>query len=291
MPSYYRYRPVVSKASAPPLPLPVPSVLPSAPLLTKGLKRALIIGINYTGTQYELAGCINDANNMAAHIKRFFPSCKEQRIITDNTAIKPTRKAILDGIAWLTEGLKAGEHVMFHYSGHGGTVRDTNGDEVSGLDACIYPINGRTLETITDDELRAKLANKIPSGSKCFVILDACHSGTAVDLRCSWEVPTELSLRYEEDKRYEKTSGQVVFLSGCRDDQTSADTVNAESKPCGALTWALLETWKTYGAAIKMKYILWDVHTFLQTRGYSQKPQLSVGQYMDINSVFDLGNA
>jgi hypothetical protein len=81
------------------------------------------------------------------------------------------------------------------------------------------------------------------------------------------------------------------MLSGCQDDQTSADTVGADKRPCGALTWALLDTWKAYGTAIKMKYILWDVRKFLRTRGYTQNPQLTLGQYMDINTVFDMSVA
>lgn len=262
-----------------------PQVVPIVP--TFGLKRALLVGINYIGTPYELAGCINDANNMSTHLRRFFPMCKEHRILTD-TGVKPNRQAILDGLAWLCDGLKAGEHVMFHFSGHGGQVRDKNGDETSGLDGCIYGVNNGVMEEITDDDLRSELAIKIPAGSKCFVILDACHSGTAVDLRCSWQVPNPFSLHYEEDQDYDKTLGQLVLLSGCRDNQTSADTADGNGIPCGALTWALLETWRQYGAVIKLKYILWDVQTFLTQRGYSQKPQLTLGQYLDINSVFDM---
>ncbi len=272
---------------------PKPPATPAAPVVTPppvptyGLKRALLVGINYIGTPYELAGCINDVNNMSAHLQRFFPMCKERRILTD-TGVKPTRQAILDGLAWLTDGLKAGEHVLFHYSGHGGQVRDKNGEEVSGLDSCIYGVNNGTLEEITDDDLRREIAIKIPSGSKCLVILDACHSGSAVDLRCSWQVPSIYTLYYEENPDYDKTAGQVVMISGCRDNQTAADTADSNGIPCGALTWALLETWKQYGAAIKLKYILWDITTFLGTRNYSQKPQMTLGQYLDINSVFDM---
>jgi hypothetical protein len=279
--SYSKKKPIANATS-------VVAVAVNNPI--SGLKRALFVGINYVGTPYELSGCINDAINMSNHVRRFFPMCKEHRILTD-TGIKPTRQAILDGLAWLIEGLKAGEHVLFHFSGHGGLVRDTNGDEVSGLDGCIYGVNNAVLELITDDDLRSRFANKIPNGSKCFVILDACHSGTAVDLRCSWQVPSTLTLYYEENPVYEKTAGQVVLISGCRDNQTSADTVNSNGIPCGALTWALLETWKQYGTAIKLKYILWDIHVFLGQRGYTQKPQLTLGHYLDINTVFDMSVA
>lgn len=280
-------RPATAPAAA-----PKPAAPAVVPVKTVGgLKRAVVIGINYVGTQYRLDGCINDAINMQAQLKTFFPTCTDYRLITDSTPMKPTRANILASIDWLVAGLKPGENVMFHYSGHGGTVRDTNGDEVTGLDSCIYPVNGRQIEMIVDDELRARLAAKIPAGSKCFVVLDCCYSGTAVDLRCLWAAPSATTLTYTENQKYAKTNGTVVFMSGCQDTQVAADTVDKQGKPCGALTMALLSTWKTYGPAIKFKYILWDVRKFLRDNGYTQIPQLSTGAAYDINTVFDLGSA
>lgn len=281
--SLYRTTPQYALPAA-----PAPAPPPPPPPPFKGLKRAVCIGINYTGTEYPLEGCANDASHMMNQLKTFFPMCKEYRLITDTTPLKPTRKNILDSIAWLVADLKPNEHVMFHYSGHGGQIRDKNGDEVTGMDDCIFPVDGTKLETISDDELRANLALRIPAGSKCFVVLDCCHSGTAVDLRCVWQAQNASSLTYTESKLYAKTPGTIVFLSGCRDTETAADTVDETDTPCGALTMALLHTWKTYGAAIKMKYILWDVRQYLKNRGYAQIPQLSSGFYMDPATVFDL---
>ena len=261
----------------------------AASLATTGLTRVLTVGINYVGTPYELAGCINDATNMAAQARTFFPACKEYRLITDATADQPTKASIMAAIGWLVAGLKAGQNVLFHYAGHGGLVRDTNGDEVSGFDSCLYPVNGRSLETITDDELRAALADKIPAGCKCFVVLDCCHSGTAVDLRYKWQAPAAGTMTYTEDPAYAKTAGQVLFLSGCRDPETAADTVSKEGRPCGAMTSALIDTWQKYGAGIKLKYLLWDVRKNLRDNGYTQVPELTTGTWMDMNAVWDLG--
>lgn len=228
---------------------------------------------------------------MQQQTSTFFPRISETRLITDNTATKPTRENILSALNWLVSGLRAGEHVLFHFAGHGGRVRDTNGDEVTGLDSCIYPVNSGRMETILDDELRALLAMRIPTGSKCFVVLDCCHSGTAVDLRCDWAASSATSLTFTENQKYPKTAGTVVFLSGSHDTQVAADTVDKEGRPCGALTMALLQTWRTYGPAIKFKYLMWDVRKFLRENGYSQVPQLSTGAAYDINSVFDLNAA
>ncbi len=280
--------------TVPPKPVTTPSkppavVLPKPPVIIPGLKRVLLVGINYKDTPYELYGCINDVNNMSAQLKQFFPKCTDHRIITDDTVMKPTKDSIMSSINWLVAGLKPGENIVFHYSGHGGLVRDKNGDEVSGYDSCIYPINADIMEMITDDELRANLAAKLPQGCKCFVILDSCHSGTAVDLRCMWEAPSPTSLTYNENKNYAKTNGTILFLSGCQDADYSADTVDKNGRPSGAMTMALLDTWKTYGPAIKFKHLLWDVRQYLKSNGYTQVPQISTGNYIDPNSIFDLG--
>jgi hypothetical protein len=266
-----------------------PAAKPAVKPAPYGLKRALFVGINYVGTPYELAGCINDAVDMQKQVTTSFPSCKETRLITDETAMEPTRANIIASLAWLISGLKPGENAMFHYSGHGGTVRDTNGDEVTGLDSCIYPMTGKTIQTITDDDLRGQLAALVPVGCKLFVVLDCCHSGTAVDLRCDWQAVSQTALSFTENQKYLKTACTVVFMSGCQDVQTAADTVNAAGRPCGALTMALLDTWKAYGPAIKFKYLLWDVRKYLRERGYSQIPQLSTGAPYDINTPFNLG--
>jgi hypothetical protein len=257
-----------------------------------GLKRALLVGINYLNTPYQLAGCINDAINVQNQMKTFFPQQPTTyRLLADDRAEKPTKAAIMNGLQWLTAGLQPGDNVLFHFAGHGGRVRDTNGDEVSGLDSCIYPINGSQMEIITDDELRAALATTVPAGCKCLVVIDACHSGTAVDLRYMWESPSQTSIAYKEDTKYAKTAGAVLFLSGCRDEQVAADTADRWGRPCGALTMALLDVWKSYGPAIKLKHLLWDVRQYLKANRYSQVPQLTSGTYLDMNKVFDLGSA
>ena len=257
--------------------------------------KALLVGINYVGTQYALGGCINDVLNVEKQLRTFFPgsssssSSSEYRVLTDATAMKPSKANIMASIDWLVSGLKSGENVMFHFSGHGGRVKDTNGDEVTGLDSCIYPCNDGRMEMITDDELRTALAERLPAGCKCFAVLDACHSGTGVDLRYKWETPKSGTLAYSEDAKYAKTNGDIIFLSGCMDTEYAADTVDSSERPAGALTWALLDVWRTYGRAIKTKYLLWDVRAFLKKNGYSQVPQLSTGRYTDLQGVFDLG--
>jgi hypothetical protein len=264
----------------------------SSNVVRKGLKKALLIGINYIeNPNNRLNGCINDINNIETKLRNTNPNSIEYRKLSDNqtnSSLKPTRKNIIDGINWLVSGLKNGESVFFHYSGHGGLTLDKSKDERSGFDSCIYPIANGRIEMITDDELRAILVNKIPSGCKCFAILDCCHSGSALDLRYMYSAPEYGKIIVSQDNKYPKTLGTVLFLSGCQDNQTAADTVDVKNMPSGALTNALLDVWATYGINIKFKYLLWDIRTSLKKSGYDQIPQLSCSNGIELSDELRL---
>jgi hypothetical protein len=275
-----------------PKPTPAPAPKPTPAPAPKGLIRALLIGINYVeNTNNRLYGCVNDIINIKSNINKLYPSCTNIRSLSDedaNVNNKPTRKNIIDSIAWLTSGLKSGDSVLFHYSGHGGRTIDISRDEKSGYDSCIYPISNGTIESIIDDELRALLVNKIPTGCKCFAILDCCHSGSALDLRYMYNAPSYGQLIMTQNKKYSKTNGSVIFISGCTDVQTAADTVNEQNIPSGALTNALLKVWNTYGTNIKFKHMLWDIRTLLKENGYSQIPELSCSNNINMSNIFKL---
>ena len=53
----------------------------------------------------------------------------------------PTRKNIMEAFDRITQYSKAGDVVFIHYSGHGGRVRDTTGDEADGYDEVSCPHN------------------------------------------------------------------------------------------------------------------------------------------------------
>jgi hypothetical protein len=270
----------------------IPPVIPNPITPSKNLKKALLIGINYINDpRNTLYGCINDVINIQAKLRTANPECKEYRILRDDARdplLKPTRKNIIDGINWLVTDLKSNESIFFHYSGHGGLTLDRSGDETSGFDSCIYPIDNAKIEIITDDELRVMLVNKIPTGGKAFVVLDCCHSGSALDLRYMISAPQYGTILINQNDKYPSTNGSVIFLSGCKDNQTAADTVNSVNMPTGALTNALLEVWNQYGMNIKFKYLLWDVRAILKRDGYSQIPQLSCSNNINIGDEFRL---
>ena len=143
----------------------------SIPAKPKSL--ALNIGLNgvsaaaYSGWDGPLAACEFDANDMAAIAKS--KGMKATVLLTK----KATRANLLAGMHSAAKALKSGDFFLLTYSGHGGQMPDTNGDEPDGKDEtwCLY--DGQLL----DDELYFELS-KFAAGVRILVLSDSCHSGT-----------------------------------------------------------------------------------------------------------------
>jgi len=153
-----------------------------------GNKKALLVGINYIGQQYQLSGCINDVK----HIKEvlitqfgFVDTPDKMIILTDDQKdpLKiPTRKNMLNAMKWLVQGCRPGDSLFFHFSGHGSQKKDQDGDEVDGYDETILPVDYKKSGQIVDDEMNSILVRPLPEGVRLTAIFDSCHSGTALDL-------------------------------------------------------------------------------------------------------------
>ena len=102
-----------------------------------GKRKALLIGINYRGTSSELRGCWNDVDNMKQFIMQRAGYQPEDMVIltdrdTDPRSI-PTRQNMTAAMQWLVRGAQPGDALFFHYSGHGGQAKATQGDEADGM--------------------------------------------------------------------------------------------------------------------------------------------------------------
>jgi hypothetical protein len=94
----------------------------------------------------------------------------------------PTKHNIRMAMYWLVQGCQPGDSLVFHYSGHGAQQRNYSGDEVDGFDETLCPMDFETQGMIVDDEINAALVRPLPHGVKLHALIDACHSGTALDL-------------------------------------------------------------------------------------------------------------
>lgn len=141
-------------------------------------KLALITGINYRNTRYELGGCINDASDILHKlVKEFDFNQTDIQLLIEEEA---TRKNILDGLDRLVKELEPGDIGVFTYSGHGTQTADLPPiGEDDMLDEAIVPIDTITDRSnlIRDDEIQERLSN-LAKNVHFVVIFDSCHSAT-----------------------------------------------------------------------------------------------------------------
>jgi len=97
---------------------------------------------------------------------------------------KATRDAILSEMRNLVARAGKGDVVFLHFSGHGDTIPDDNGDEVDGKDESLVPFDYVSKKdhskNIRDDEVGEILDELKKKGlANVTVSLDSCYSGTA----------------------------------------------------------------------------------------------------------------
>eukprot|EP00977_Amphora_coffeiformis_P028903 scaffold37799_cov176-Amphora_coffeaeformis.AAC.7 len=164
--------------------LPDPAIMHIVPPGSTGRRRAVLIGINYVGQQGQLSGCHNDVNNIKKYLiaAQGFKESEMLILMDDGRHHAPTRKNIEDAFRRITEYSNAGDVVFVHYSGHGGRVRDTSGDEEDGYDETLIPVDFRSAGQIVDDNILDMLVKPMRAGVTVTVLMDCCHSGTVLDL-------------------------------------------------------------------------------------------------------------
>lgn len=144
------------------------------------MKKALLAGINKYGGGNDLRGCVNDCLLMHKILteKYAFPT-SDLRLISDKEC---TKKNIINNLKQLSMDVKAGDTVLFHYSGHGSQVvsdDQQNTTEADGRDEIICPVDLDWNDPFRDHDLGA-VFKAIPECVHILVILDCCHSGTGL---------------------------------------------------------------------------------------------------------------
>lgn len=216
------------------------------------------IGLNhvdpkhYQGWDGALNACVADAKDMLALAKKQKFSASAS--LHDE---KATAEAVMGAIQDAAKQLNKGDLLLLTYSGHGGQVRDTNGDETD---------KGRMDETwvlfnreLVDDELY-DLFGKFKAGVRILALSDSCHSGTVTRAipRFSGRGPKPRVMPSDIGRKTEranqalyraiqarhrgtekaKVGASVLLISGCMDNQTSMD-----GEKNGAFTGMLKKVW------------------------------------------------
>jgi metacaspase-1 len=257
------------------------------------------IGLNrvdpkkYQGWSGDLVACEADANDMEALAEaRGFATRK--KILTKAA----TSETVINAIEEAAATLKSGDILMLTYSGHGGQLPDVDDEEDDHLDE-TWVLYDRQL---VDDEL-FHLFGRFEAGVRIIMLSDSCHSGTVARALPDFLKPSVLEARFgsadpdEIVKRvrampkeiavrdYEKRKtmydeiqrkapagdlveigASVLLISGCQDEQTSADGDNN-----GLFTGTLLEVW--HDGAFKGGYSKF-VHEIVTRMPIDQKPWL-----------------
>ena len=254
-----------------------------------GTKRAFLVGINkYMQPGSDLRGCVNDIVDVKAQMlttEGF--NASDIVMLTDKQA---TRQAMLQGLQALVASGQPGDFLYFHYSGHGAQIRDTNGDEPDGMDEILCPTdlsygNGGFRNAIVDDEIQTILGGLKPGVGFLFVS-DSCNSGTidrnpnvrnrGIDLNPNWVNQTPMQVNTARMKTYQArlNAGKYHVLTGCQDDQTSADAYIG-GRYNGAMTYYMLDTYKKGGNS--QSYGDWhkNMVSAIARNGYDQRPNLT----------------
>lgn len=101
-----------------------------------GRRRALLIGINYTGQVGALTACQNDCRNLQEYLENVhgFRQAEILTLMDDGIHAAPTKENIENGMMLLTQYSQPGDVVFVSFSGHGGQAVDLDGDEDDGMD-------------------------------------------------------------------------------------------------------------------------------------------------------------
>lgn len=247
-------------------------------------KKLFLLALNYYGTPYELKGCIDDVNNIEAKYKTFgfndVTRCVETAPGVASSDHIPTRPNFTKLMSEWILSAKSGDFLVFHYSGHGTHQDDLNHDEVSGQDQAICLLDGNLI----DDEIHAIMVKQLPAGVQLRCLFDCCHSGTIMDLAFNWKCERNVMFSHVNefiDENKDHALHDILMISGCRDDQTSADAwIEKNKEDEGAMTWSWLETLRTSTPHMTWHQAIEKMRSILVEAGYDQVPQLSLTNKM-----------
>lgn len=237
-------------------------------------KRALLIGVNYTGTSYALGGCVDDAKRMETFLSQ--RGYQIFQTMTDETEMKPTKANILSELERMLVSSQEGDLLFFYFSGHGSHVGDRNGDETDGQDEMIISVDGNG---VLDDEVKALLSNHLKKNVTLFGLFDSCHSGSMFDLRYIY-LDSENNGQNTEETQLTECEGNVIMISGCMDKQTSAEA-NIDGKPQGAVSWAFYSAMSR--GELSWRELVVQMRDILKTHQFSQIPQMSTDSKLNID--------
>ena len=240
-------------------------------------RRALVIGLNYRhcaiGT---LRGCINDTLTVQDLLRENNFGDDDITVHTDGDGDWGTHKDIMGAVQDLVDFAVANPSALlwFSFSGHGGQTQKnySNTGEADYKDEGLIPTDFYASGHVTDNQLYETLVSKLPSTSKLFGLIDACHSGSMLDLPLTYRAGAGKLEGTESPDLAE-----VCMLSGCMDSQYSADAYFAGSFE-GALTFSFAKAMheaKELTYNLNAQQLAPMLVSYMRANNFDQRPTLS----------------
>jgi hypothetical protein len=267
--------------------------------------RAVLFGDNYPGTSSQLAGCVNDVDDVAALLAGSGFDQANVEVLRDREC---TRVRMLERAVEACKATGPDDCTWIYRSGHG-SYRRVSGDltEPDNRMELHVPNDYAASGMIPDDDFAAAFRWAHPWGRIVFGV-DTCHSGTAhrfaqalVDpklegLRSRPKLlpPEEwlgsdalaageldLATRVARVPSPSRTTGSAELLAGCLDTQLAADawfrTPGGDWRANGAFTYVLLQAVKelqAHGEPFTHRHLMRQISTMLPSQDFpDQQPR------------------
>ena len=276
---------------------------------------AIVVGISHYPKESgwgRISGA-EDINIVVPMLKQNGFDASRIKTLTEDQATKKGIKSAFDN---LTNQVKYGDVVYFHFSGHGQLITDLNNDErdeygdLIGYDTALIPydacrkydpIKYRGENHIIDDELNEWLhliKAKIGDEGSLIVVLDACHSGGATrdedeeedeelitrggepfDIKLNNRSGNSFGLPNAVDRSIDNTQEENwICLSACTQKQVNFE-FRIDGKSYGRLTTAIAEV---LTENITVKELIDAINN---TRQYQVYPKKDTPQNLEYNIV------
>ena len=282
---------------------------------------SLLVGIDaYRAPVPALHGCVNDVVAIGDLLSQRVAGAGlrlEPKTLIDQQA---TRQAVIDGFRAHLGRARAGDVVLFYYSGHG-SQEDSPPEfwrfEPDRLDETLVCWDSRMPGRfdLADKELAQLIAEAAEPGPHVLVVLDCCHSGSGTRAAPQGgtsirRAPTDRRQRPldsfivspEQVDRLTRRAGEApaagwvdlaagrhVLLAACRADETAKEIPEggrARGALSAALQWVLTQT----GEQLTYRDLHKWVSARVRARVAEQTPQLECASVEDYDRAF-LGGA
>jgi hypothetical protein len=269
-------------------------------------RHALLIGVqDYSGTGFgSLSGTRNDVSLVRDLLTRerfgFKPSD-----ITELLDERATHGAVLAAIGALAERAERDDIVYIHYSGHGSTARDANGDEKheSGEDSTFVAFGARRgVEAakqegaargstpaglddydILDDEIEAALSVLAAKTRHVVFVADACHSGTSTrgtDVVATRGIDSDPRPHPAENSASPADArASWIAVGAAKDDELAreyraGEKENGTERVYGAFTWFWVKALETSASDDTWQLVFDRAKVMMKGAGLSQNPEI-----------------